>query len=319
MGLIDAIFGGFNNRANRRTQERINEENIAFQREVNQQNIDEQWKMWHAANEYNHPAAQMARYNDAGLNPNLIYGQSNTTAPADVGNSKAPQVSGYMKKKLDVPGIHDFLSILSQKESVEKQMLENDFLSRTLEDRISSKKLDVANAVTNIEKMKSDISKNGAETESIKLRNSIDQFYADNIQPLEKKLMDNKVSLSDNDVRNIDFRNRILDAQAQIAEFDVQLQTLDYYIKQGNVYMNEDQRRLIDQNILESKKRIDQMNSQINESGLRQEGLYYDNINKLVDVSNPFSDMKIFDGIGTMISKTSAAAMDIIRKIITKF
>lgn len=303
MGLIGTFVSAFNNRSNRRTQERINAENIAFQKEVNQQNIDQQWKMWNATNEYNHPAAQMARYNEAGLNPNLIYGQSNTTAPVNVGTSEAPQVSGYMKKNFDVPGIHDFLSILSQKESVEKQMLENDFLSRTLEDRINSKKLDVVKISTQIDKMRSDIDKNGAQTESLKLRNNIDQFYADNIQPLEKMLMENKVTLSDNDVRNIDFRNRILDAQTQIAEFDVQLQTLDYYIKQGIVYKNEDERRQIEQNIEESKKRIEQMNAQINESGLRQQGIFFDNFNKQVDSTNLFSDIPLLRGFGTGVSK----------------
>lgn len=316
MGLLSTIVSGFNNRSNRRTQERINERNIAFQQEVNQQNIDQQWKMWDATNEYNHPAAQMARYNEAGLNPNLIYGQSNTTAPVDVGDSEAPQVSGYMKKNFNVPGIHDFLSLLSQKESVEKQMLENEYLSSTLEDRINSKRLDVEKISTQIDKMRSDIDKNGAETESIKLRNSIDQYYADNIQPLEKMLTENKVILSDNDVRNIDFRNRILDAQTQIAEFDVQLQTLDYYIKQGIVYKNEDERRLIEQNIAESKKRIEQMNAQINESGLRQEGMFYDNFNKQIDAYNPFSGIKPLRGIGTMIGKPVGAITNLITSLL---
>lgn len=36
--------------------------------------------MWNLTNEYNSPAAQMQRYQDAGLNPNLIYGQQNTTS-----------------------------------------------------------------------------------------------------------------------------------------------------------------------------------------------------------------------------------------------
>lgn len=40
-------------------------------------------ELWNLTNEYNSPAAQMKRYQDAGLNPNLIYGQSNTAqAPA---------------------------------------------------------------------------------------------------------------------------------------------------------------------------------------------------------------------------------------------
>lgn len=41
--------------------------------------------LWHLQNEYNSPAAQMMRYQDAGLNPNLIYGQQNVAqSPASV-------------------------------------------------------------------------------------------------------------------------------------------------------------------------------------------------------------------------------------------
>lgn len=36
--------------------------------------------MWNLVNQYNHPAAQMQRYQDAGLNPNLIYNQQNTAS-----------------------------------------------------------------------------------------------------------------------------------------------------------------------------------------------------------------------------------------------
>lgn len=35
---------------------------------------------WNLMNAYNSPSAQMARYKEAGLNPNLIYGQANTTS-----------------------------------------------------------------------------------------------------------------------------------------------------------------------------------------------------------------------------------------------
>lgn len=35
---------------------------------------------WNMQNEYNHPSAQMARLREAGLNPNLIYGQSSGAA-----------------------------------------------------------------------------------------------------------------------------------------------------------------------------------------------------------------------------------------------
>lgn len=59
-----------------------NKTNLQIARETNQANAelakynwDQQKEMWNAQNAYNTPEAQMSRYRDAGLNPNLIYGQ----------------------------------------------------------------------------------------------------------------------------------------------------------------------------------------------------------------------------------------------------
>lgn len=54
---------------------------------------------WERVNAYNSPQAQMQRFQEAGLNPNLIYGQQNTAAPvhpADVqrGQFETPDFSG---------------------------------------------------------------------------------------------------------------------------------------------------------------------------------------------------------------------------------
>lgn len=51
---------------------------------------------WNRNNAYNSPAQQMQRYKDAGLNPHLIYGQSNTSAPVrstDTAKTQAPQTN----------------------------------------------------------------------------------------------------------------------------------------------------------------------------------------------------------------------------------
>lgn len=55
-------------------------------------------KDWAMQNEYNHPSAQMQRFRDAGLNPNLIYGQSNTadavrSSDTPSWNPRAPEVN----------------------------------------------------------------------------------------------------------------------------------------------------------------------------------------------------------------------------------
>lgn len=46
---------------------------------------------WNRQNEYNNPAAQMLRFKEAGLNPNLIYGQSNTAPSVRSSSTGTPQ------------------------------------------------------------------------------------------------------------------------------------------------------------------------------------------------------------------------------------
>lgn len=66
---------------------------IKYQNELNREN-------WEMQNAYNTPSAQMARYKEAGLNPNLIYGQSNTagaiSAPGmmESGSSQIDKAAG---------------------------------------------------------------------------------------------------------------------------------------------------------------------------------------------------------------------------------
>lgn len=59
-------------------------------------------KMWHMQNEYNLPKNQMARYLDAGLNPNLIYGSGSASA----GNSTSvPTAANMHVEPLPVPNL----------------------------------------------------------------------------------------------------------------------------------------------------------------------------------------------------------------------
>ena len=70
---------------------KLGKEQIAAQREENalarqhdQQMLDFQYQknleQWNRENEYNSPLATMSRYAAAGLNKNLVYGQSNNAA-----------------------------------------------------------------------------------------------------------------------------------------------------------------------------------------------------------------------------------------------
>lgn len=69
-------------------QEKINQENIAWQNQSLDINEANTLKNWNLQNEYNTPAAQMQRFKDAGLNPNLVYSQGN---PGNAGAIATPQ------------------------------------------------------------------------------------------------------------------------------------------------------------------------------------------------------------------------------------
>lgn len=64
-------------------------------------------RFWNMQNEYNSPTAQMQRYKDAGLNPNLIYGQRGGNA----GNAAVPPKTGEIKAaRFETPRYGDLLT-----------------------------------------------------------------------------------------------------------------------------------------------------------------------------------------------------------------
>lgn len=81
------------NKRGARTAKQINEQNIAYQREQNDLNYQRAIEAWHMENDYNSPKAQMERYQEAGLNPNLIYSQSNESGSIGVPAGEAPKMT----------------------------------------------------------------------------------------------------------------------------------------------------------------------------------------------------------------------------------
>lgn len=65
---------------------------IKLTKEMAQYNNEMAEKHWNMQNEYNSPAAQMMRYKEAGLNPNLIYGQQNTAGAISTPQAETPNI-----------------------------------------------------------------------------------------------------------------------------------------------------------------------------------------------------------------------------------
>ena len=97
-------------------------------------------ELWNATNAYNSPVAQMQRYQDAGLNPNLIYGQQNQAqSPASAGAFTFRSSGNHAKKvqnALDMIG--QFGQIVKQAKDIydyatygaPERQLQNDLLKK---------------------------------------------------------------------------------------------------------------------------------------------------------------------------------------------
>jgi hypothetical protein len=110
--------------------------NTGSQIYTNQQNKRNAIELWNMQNAYNTPAQQMQRFKEAGLNPNLIYKQSNEAAPIRSTDYVAPQLNEGL---LDVLGKSNAIEVQNlNKESMklrnQNQELQNDILRATAED-----------------------------------------------------------------------------------------------------------------------------------------------------------------------------------------
>lgn len=96
-------------------------------RQVDIMNQQRAWAVedWNKQNAYNAPAAQMQRFKDAGLNPNLIYGQSNTAAPVRSTESAKTQPNRYdgvVETMLQgFMSMYNLQKIQAEKDKIEKQ------------------------------------------------------------------------------------------------------------------------------------------------------------------------------------------------------
>lgn len=85
-GIAGSLFG-------KKSQDNTNKQQMELAKYQYEKNLE----MWNRQNEYNAPSAQMQRYQEAGLNPNLIY-NSGTAVSGNSSNSpsyQAPQLKAF--------------------------------------------------------------------------------------------------------------------------------------------------------------------------------------------------------------------------------
>lgn len=96
LGIGQSLIEGSQSRKNINLQNQRNMELSKYQ-------YDQQKAMWNEANAYNSPLAQMERYKQAGLNPNLIYGQGSPgNSPNTLPQYQAPTYHANYKAPVDI-------------------------------------------------------------------------------------------------------------------------------------------------------------------------------------------------------------------------
>lgn len=121
------------NQANKDIAQMANEHNEAM---LNKQ-IQQEWDMWNAQNEYNTLSAQMQRAEDAGVNPYQALGMMNSGNASSMSSPSAqpaavPQMQGATMMPADMSGLSGlrgiasrFVEMMQAKEDIKGKQLEN--------------------------------------------------------------------------------------------------------------------------------------------------------------------------------------------------
>lgn len=164
--------------------------------EAAQRSFDYSLKACQMENEYNTPANQMARYKDAGLNPNLIYGSSNTG-----GTLNAPTVHGSSLPSVNTSAGQTF-NIL---------------------DGVSA----LQNIIMN--KKQADLIQANIDSINQKIAESIERSSLYKIQASQRTFdYDLKRLMKDDIIRNLQFRNSVLKEQGPLYEFEAKMKRKEY-------------------------------------------------------------------------------------------
>jgi hypothetical protein len=98
-GIVNNLFSFARQRRTFRENQRMSK--MAYAHDLDMWNRKNEWdmRMWNMQNEYNLPAKQMQRLRDAGLNPNLIYG--NAAAGGQAAQVRSGEIPRYQAPRAD--------------------------------------------------------------------------------------------------------------------------------------------------------------------------------------------------------------------------
>ena len=218
--LLGGIFGGASNSSANREANLIN---LAIARQTNQnqyQMFQEQnafnEQMYNKMQAYNTPAAQMQRYQEAGINPYIAAGNVQTgNAQSSLQSAPAPQL--HMAQVAPALGMGDAIqNSFSQIGNVISQYAQNELaLSQAGKNRAETNWIDILN--------RANLGKLSAETNNLQQQGSL--LGLD--YKLKNDTLGNYIKLSDLSVVNAEKTNEQLDVITQSARLENALKNIN--------------------------------------------------------------------------------------------
>ena len=128
-GISGAVQGG-----NAISQGKLNRKNRAWQEKMYARQRQDVISDWNMQNEYNSPEAQMRRYKEAGLNPNLVYGQSNESPQVKSASVDNPNTAPVRVDPSFIgEGINQYMNVMQAKQNLANMEKQHEVMQSVIE------------------------------------------------------------------------------------------------------------------------------------------------------------------------------------------
>lgn len=237
------VAQGFANRAQRRYNTQMYERQRA-----------DSLADWHMQNEYNSPAAQMKRFEDAKLNKNLIYGNQSTVSgpvrssqvesykPTPVSNNMTGLVMAFVdmaQKRAEIDKLKEMTELIKTQRELLPIKMENIKADTALKG--FNKYAGESMLGPNLEVTRQKLEKLRADTTFTQDQNVRNQLMTGaNLEKIASEILRNK------------FQNRLSDAQIKNLGLDSTMKQLDIKLAEKGIYRSDPVYARIASNVIDS-------------------------------------------------------------------
>lgn len=231
--VIDGVLNLIGVNSTNQSNQQINTEQMNVAQQMQQNDFSFQQSMFDQSNNYNSPAAQRQRYEQAGLNPYLMMGQGNATAtPMSGSGGSVPSQIPMQAPQFDLDKLAaDFYNGLLAREEIKGKQLDNQL-----------KQYDAEYRVDYIRQQLYNMRQTGKLTKRQRQALDFQIAYLDATQAARITQTENESLISGENLKSIQNFNDMNDLRVQLAKSQIRL---------SNKQINS-----LDQQIRESGERI---------------------------------------------------------------